>query len=59
MRTRRNKIDAKMVGTRKHECEICGFEYYKNQLIEQDGLLVCEDDYDDPDYNSNRRNEAR
>jgi hypothetical protein len=29
-------------------CDICGFKFYKNELIKQDGLWKCRDDYNQP-----------
>ena len=30
------------------DCDICGITYYKNELIRQNGLLVCVHDYNQP-----------
>lgn len=29
-------------------CQVCGFKFYKNELIKQDGLWKCRDDYNQP-----------
>lgn len=30
------------------DCQVCGFKFYKDQLIKQDGMWKCRDDYNQP-----------
>ena len=39
-----------------HICERCGFEqFYEDELVEQEGLLVCPECYDEPDEAGNMK----
>ena len=37
-----------LTGNPWHRCDRCGVEFRVSQLRWQNGLLICQDDYDDP-----------
>ena len=41
-------------GNRLVECDICGFGYRFGQMRKQNGLIVCPEDYDEPNPRDNK-----
>lgn len=49
-------INRYVPGTYKRECDVCGFDFLRSELLTRwDGLIVCKEDYEEKDPQLEKR----
>lgn len=47
-------------GTYKRECDVCGFQYLRSELLKRwDGAIVCREDWEEEDTRYKNRSKPR